>query len=169
MDTSLTYLQNRQATEDIDYILDPHIENQAKIEEKLHVAISSVAKDKNYSPEWINNKVGLFVVGATRISLFQDSVSQNVILWSSQNLVVYAAKWDWSLARKLKRIGSTRREIDISDAVAILHVINTGSDAPLSRQTAKGWNEIVYTPIEDDALDEVARRYKEQYGLDGLV
>lgn len=67
---SVTYLQNRPTTEDIDYILDPQIEDQVKTEEKLQVAIQKVAKSKGYSSEWFNNKVAQFAVNPTRIPLF---------------------------------------------------------------------------------------------------
>lgn len=66
----------------------------------------------------MNDKVGIFAVGDTAPSVFRESVAQNVILWEKENLIVYAVKWEWSLARKLKRIGSTSREEDVSDAVA---------------------------------------------------
>jgi hypothetical protein len=166
---SVTYLHNRPATEDIDYILDPQIQDQKKIQEKLHDAIQKVAKSKKLSPEWANNNVAQFAVGDTRVPLFQESLAQNLVLWKGKNLVIYAVKWEWSLARKLKRIGSTNREIDISDAVATLYELNKRNGAPLKQCVAKSWDEIVFSPIEDHVLDEVARRYKEQYGQDGMV
>lgn len=110
-----------------------------------------------------------FAVGSTRLPLFKESLDQNVVLWRGKNLIIYAVKWEWSLARKLKRIGSSNREIDISDAVAMLHEMNRRNGAPLDREVAKGWNVVVYSPIEDHVLDEVARRYKAQFGHDGLV
>ncbi len=166
---SVTYFRNREATEDVDYILDPTIENQAKAEEKLQRAIERVAKSKKLTPDWINDKVAQFAIGATRLPLFQESIAQDIVLFKGKNLIIYAAKWEWSLARKLKRIGSTNRVIDIDDAVAILHEINRRNKTPMSRQVAKEFNAIVYSPIEDHVLDEVARSYKMKYGEDGLV
>lgn len=48
-------------------------------------------------PNWANNKVAQFAVGATRLPLFQESVAQNVVLWEGKDFVVYAVKWEWSL------------------------------------------------------------------------
>ena len=124
---------------------------------------------KGYLPQWVNNKVAQFAVGDTRLPLFQESVAQNLVLWRGKNLIVYAVKWEWSLARKLKRIGSSHRDVDISDAVAILHELNTRNGCPLRREEAKGWNTIVYSPIEDHVLDEVAGHYRAQYDREGLV
>lgn len=130
---SVTYLQNRHATEDIGYILDPQIANQAKIAEKLHAAVRKVARSRGYALEWFDDKVAQFAVGATRLPLFQESVAQNVVLWRGTNLVIYAIKWEWSLARKLKRIGSSNRR----------------GGAPLQREVARGWKALVYSPIEE--------------------
>lgn len=124
---------------------------------------------KHYTPEWVNDQVAQFAFGDTRLPLFRDSIAQNLILWQGKNLVIYAVKWEWSLARKLKRIGSSNREVDKSDAVAILHEINTRNGAPLPRQVAKDWNQIVYTEIEDHVLDKITELYKEKYGQDGML
>ncbi|KFY45408.1 hypothetical protein V495_02999 [Pseudogymnoascus sp. VKM F-4514 (FW-929)] len=170
-------------------LLDKEIEHSTNLRKILPITLlakisttSSTLKSKtkrrfkkNYttlsrsSPEWANNNVAQFAVGDTRVPLFQESLAQNVVLWKGKNLVIYAVKWEWSLARKLKRIGSTNREIDISDAVATLYELNKRNGAPLKRSVAKSWDEIVFSPIEDHVLDEVARRYKEQHGQDGMV
>jgi hypothetical protein len=84
---------------------------------KRATAVGKVAKSRGYSPEWFNDKVAPFAVGATRLPLFEESVAQNIVLWQGKDLIVYAGKWEWSLARELKRIGSSSREADISDAV----------------------------------------------------
>lgn len=60
--------------------------------------------------------------------------------------IVYAVKWEWSLARKLKRIGSSNREVDISDAVAMLYEINRRKGASLDWQVAKGWDTVDIIP-----------------------
>ncbi|OAL35132.1 hypothetical protein AYO20_05609 [Fonsecaea nubica] len=138
---AVSHLGNRSATEDIDYIIDPNIENLGKIKEKLQKAIRTVADKRKISEEWINAHMEVFA---------------QVILWHGKNLVIYAVKWEWSLARKLKRIGSERREIDINDAVAILKIMMDQKGGPLEREMMKGWNTIVHTSIEDSVLDIVA-------------
>lgn len=58
-------------------------------------------------------------------------MEQNVVLWRGKNLVIYAVKWEWSLARKVKRIGSTGRDADVSDAVALLRQMVDDSKGPI--------------------------------------
>ncbi|OAG41608.1 hypothetical protein AYO21_04072 [Fonsecaea monophora] len=166
---AVSHLGNRSATEDIDYIIDPNIENLGKIKEKLQKAIRTVADKRKISEEWINAHMEVFAVGGTKMRLFQESIEQQVILWHGKNLVIYAVKWEWSLARKLKRIGSERREVDINDAVAILKIMVDQKGGPLERETMKGWNSIIYTPIEDSVLDIVAAGFSAKYGVPGIV
>lgn len=111
----------------------------------------------------------LFAVGDTKAPLFRESIEQQVVLWRGKNLVIFAVKWEWSLARKLKRIGSEGRDIDFSDAVEILKNMVDGNGGPLTRDTMKSWNTIVYTPIEDTVLDIVAAAFSANYGVAGIV
>jgi hypothetical protein len=166
---AVTYFQNRAITEDLDYMIDPTIENRPKIEQKLARAITNVGREKGYDRNWVNDRVTMFAVGDTAQSLFRDSVAQNIILWQGENLIVYAVKWEWSLARKVKRIGSTRREADISDAAALLRKMVEENGGPLQRERAKGWNQIVFTPIEDHAIDMVNGAYEDIYASHGFI
>lgn len=166
---AINYFHNRQATEDIDYIIDPRIKNLDKIKGKLQRAIAIVATAQGLPPEWINSRMEIYAVGQTKMSLFEDSVRQNTVLWRGKNLVIYAAKWEWSLAGKVKRLGSQCRDVDLSDAVAILHTMVNQNGAPLRRVTMKAWDRIVYTPIEDSALDRVASAYEAKYGRQGII
>ena len=56
-----------------------------------------------------------------------------------------------------------------TSSVTILHKINTCNGAPLPRQVAKDWNQIVYTEIEDHVLDKIAELYKERYGQQRIL
>lgn len=166
---AVTYFHNRESTEDLDYLLDPTLPNLAKIEEKLINAISRTATKHKYEEDWANDKIGMFAVGDTALPLFQKSLAQNAILWEGKNLVIYALDWEWLLARKVKRIGSTKRWIDISDAATLLKKLVGENGGPISRERAKGWNEIVYTPIEDEALDMVDKEYEKMHGSKGFI
>ncbi|KAF4461412.1 hypothetical protein FALBO_11800 [Fusarium albosuccineum] len=101
--------------------------------------------------------------------LFRDSIEQNVILWHGTHLIIYAAKWEWSLARKLKRIGSQRREVDVSDAVEILAIVVQEKGEPLTWEHVKSWDAIVYTPLDDTAITWVASAYYKRWGTHGIV
>jgi hypothetical protein len=101
--------------------------------------------------------------------LFQESIAQNIVLWESKSLIIYAVKWEWALARKLKRIGASYRPVDVSDAAAILRLMIEAQGAPLTRDALKGLNRIVYTPIEDKVLDKVAVEFEATYKFKGLI
>ncbi|KAM5432300.1 hypothetical protein McanCB56680_006530 [Microsporum canis] len=166
---AVTYFENRTTTEDLDYMVDPSLKNLEKIREKLVRAISNVAEKQGYDDDWVNDRVQQFAFGDFALPLFQDSVAQNVVLWEGKNLQVYAVKWEWSLARKVKRIGSSDRDTDVSDAVALLRKVVEENGGPISRERAKNWNQIVLTPIEDSAIDKVAQGYAKKYGSPGFI
>lgn len=94
--------------------------------------------------------------------LFVALNTQGVVLWQGSNLIIYAAKWEGSLARKLKRIGSHRREVDISDAIEILaHMVNEHG-GPLTWGAIESRDEIMYTPLDNNAITCVAKAYIER-------
>ena len=68
----------------------------------------------------------------------------------------------------MKRIKSERREVDVSDAVTILKIMVNKKDGPLEREM-KGWNTIVYSPIEDSVLKMVAANFSAKYGVPGIA
>ncbi|KAK8148598.1 hypothetical protein G3M48_009762 [Beauveria asiatica] len=150
---AVTLFRNRFATEDIDYIINPDTPNVDKIMDKFQAAIE---------------RMEIFVTGRNRQSLFRDSVTQNVVLWRGANLIIYAAKWEWTMARKLKRIGSENRKIDLSDAVEILAKMVQENGGPLALETVQSWDTIVYTPLDMAAIKRVADAYRERWGVDGI-
>ncbi|KAM3443358.1 hypothetical protein MY4824_000661 [Beauveria thailandica] len=165
---AVTLFRNRFATEDIDYIINPDTPNVDKIMGKFQAAIERVAKQRNLDKGWINTQMEIFVTGRNRQSLFRDSVTQNVVLWRGANLIIYAAKWEWTMARKLKRIGSENRKIDLSDAVEILAKMVQENGGPLALETVQSWDTIVYTPLDMAAIKRVADAYRERWGVDGI-
>ncbi|KAM3565689.1 hypothetical protein ARSEF4850_001289 [Beauveria asiatica] len=156
---AVTLFRNRFATEDIDYIINPDAPNVDKIMDKFQAAIERVAKQRNLDKGWINTQMEIFVTGRNRQSLFRDSVTQ----------IIYAAKWEWTMARELKRIGSENRKIDLSDAVEILAKMVQENGGPLALETVQSWDTIVYTtPLDMAAIKRVADAYRERWGVDGI-
>ncbi|EGX88130.1 hypothetical protein CCM_09266 [Cordyceps militaris CM01] len=149
---AVTLFHNRVSTEDLDYIMNPDTPGVDKIKQKLQIAIEAVCRQRELPADWINSQMEIFAIGANKQRLFRDSVTQNVVLWRGANLVIYAAQWEWSLARKLKRVGSQYRLIDISDAVEILYRMVEENGGPLALETVKSWDTIVYTPLDMDAI-----------------
>ncbi|KAM3452100.1 hypothetical protein MY3296_004837 [Beauveria thailandica] len=165
---AVTLFRNRDSTDDIDYIINPDTPNVDKIKDKFQAAIRRVSEQRGIDEGWINKQMEIFVNGRNKQSLFRDSVTQNVVLWRGTNLIIYAAKWEWTMARKLKRIGSENRDIDISDAVEILSRMVQENGGPLALETVKSWDTIVYTPLDVAAIKSVADDYMERYGAVGI-
>ena len=162
--------RNRDTPEDIDYILDPATKNVEKVKRKLQRAIQAVSNAQAIHDEWINSRMEIFAVGeANKKRLFQDSVRQGTVLWQGKNLIIYAAKWEWALARKIKRIGSQKREVDVSDAVELLGQMVRDHGGPLPYELIKSWDTIVYTPLDDAAIGQVAEQFIARFGYTGVL
>jgi hypothetical protein len=54
---AISHFHNGNSTQDIDYIIDPRIENLCKIKEKLQLAIGTVAKTYGIPAKWVNSRV----------------------------------------------------------------------------------------------------------------
>ena len=165
---ALVLFHNRLSTPDIDYILDPSVPQGKKHRGALQKAIDSVAKSQDIWDLWINSNMEILVWGDDKQRLFDDSVAQGVVLWQGDNLIIYAAKWEWSLARKLNRVACEDREVDVDDAVEILARMVQDNGGPLSWDTVKSWDTIIYSQLEDCAIKCVAEAYRERYGSVGI-
>lgn len=161
---------NRDATEDVDYILDPHIGNLQKAEEKLGAAIKDVTNQLGLADKWINDSMWVYSIGEPRKRLFKESIEQDQKLFSGRNLVIYAAKWQWALNRKLIRLsGDNPRERDLSDAVERIKRIIDASGRPLSRDLIKSWPTNSVDVIRDSVLDELATHFVAKFGTSPLL
>lgn len=163
---------NRSSTEDVNYILDPYIKNPTKAEEKLRTAIQTVTRQLELENKWINDSMSVYAAAKKGRTLFRESIEQNEVLFHGTYLVIYAAKWQWALARKLIRIsgqGDRGEGIDRSDSVELIRQIIGPKGKPLHRDVMKGWMDNIYTPIRDDVLDQVAADYETKYGTQDVV
>lgn len=84
--------QNLLSIQDTDYSMDPTTRNHVKTKDKLQEAINSAGLRYGLPEEWIDSRMDNFAVGENRECLFRDSVEQNVILWQTPYLIIYAAK-----------------------------------------------------------------------------
>jgi hypothetical protein len=165
---AVTYLRNRETTNDIDYLLDPTLPNVRKLEVKLRKAIQTVSEKAHYSTKWANDNLGVYAAGERRVHLFNDTVAQDIVVYRGKHLIVYAGKWEWILDRKLKRITLEDREDDLEDSVAILKVLTDKAGGPISKITIKSWYFNMFEQIPDEVLEQVGTRFKLQFGVEGL-
>lgn len=165
---SVSCLHNRHVTGDLDYILDPKLSK--KLMKKLEVANFKISRNTKIDEHWFNSGLSAFVLCKWKEQLFKDSVEQDLVLWQSENLVVYACKWEWALDRKLKRYKAELRNVDMWDALFILDRIISNRDGELvGREEIRSWYPNMLEPIPDSVFDVMAVRFRNQFGRDGLI
>lgn len=166
---SVTLIHNRPTTHDIDFILAPTA-NHDKILEKMRAAIARVADRYNLAEDWMNNSAEGYAYESLKHSLFGRAVDQNVVLYSGRNLIIYAAPWDWALARKLQILSSLPRpgQKDLSDAVAYLYRLNQQRRVLLTKAEARDFNQYILSPVSETAITNLDQAYRDTYRTRGI-
>jgi len=164
---------NRPATKDIDFLLDPNVEAVKEYHEEVMKVIRDVAIAGNFNEDWMNDDFQIFVGRSKRPSLFMQSVEQGVIAYQGKNLLVYAGRLDFALERKIRRIsdpGDRARDLDLSDAISLVHWLKSEDGHPLSTEYVTNLDENqIGMPIRREGIDRVAREYIKVYGTQGIV
>lgn len=117
----------------------------------------------------------MFVSKPRRKDLFLESVQQGITIYEGPNLVVYAGRLDWALERKLRRVAHARdrrkkKDVDISDAAALVKLMRNSGGLPLSFQWIRNLNLNGFdVPPTKEAIEEVARFYIQAYGEVGIA
>ncbi|KAJ2967842.1 hypothetical protein NUW58_g10351 [Xylaria curta] len=168
---AVKYFHVRMTTKDVDCLTDPNVDAAEDYREEIILAIQRVAEDLSLKNDWFNDELKGFVRTEKRMDLFLQAVEQGIVIFQGVNLVVYAARMDWQLERKLRRIaeGTNRRgeTKDISDAIALVKHIK-GDGPPLTREYLEGlnfngWEQSMYRGIE-----KVRKEYVRVYGEAGI-
>ena len=165
---------NRETTTDIDVLIDPNVDADRDYRATVLEAINAVSKAHGFAEDWINDQLRIFVKDDLRMLLFLESVQQNVLLYDGVNLQIYAGRLDFALERKLRRIaqrqGNRNVDHDVSDALAIVHYMVSNDGRPLSKDECVGLDENGFGLLIDEAaVDLVAERYLDKYGVQGIV
>jgi len=167
---------NREASFDIDCMLDPNLAAAADYLVEFEAAVSHVAQRGGYVDDWLNREVELFVAKHRRMNLFLESVQQGITIYEGANLIIYAGRLDWALERKLRRVAHARgrrgnKDVDLSDAAALVRLMRRpGNQPPLSFQYVRGLNLNGFdVPPTEDAVREVADYYARKYGEVGIA
>ncbi|OAA64212.1 hypothetical protein SPI_02859 [Niveomyces insectorum RCEF 264] len=168
-------LQNRAASVDIDCILDPNIAVAPDYVQDFNAAVSRAARRSELAGDWLNRELETFVSRSRLGNLFLESIEQGIALYEGTNLVVYAGRLDWALERKMRRVSHVhdrrkKKDVDITDAAAIIAYMVKSTGKPLSFEYVRGLNENGFdVPPTDVALQTVADFYVAAYGTQGLV
>ncbi|KAI0465822.1 hypothetical protein F4859DRAFT_347037 [Xylaria cf. heliscus] len=169
---AVKYFHVRKATKDVDCLTDPNIEAAKDYHNEIIFAVQRVAKALNLKDDWFNDDLKGFVRTEKRMDLFLQAVDQGIVIFQGVNLVVFAARMDWQLERKLRRIaaGTNRRGDvkDISDAIALVKHIK-GAGPPLTRQYLEGLNFNGWEPSMSRGIEIVRKEYVRVYGEAGIA
>ncbi|KAI1810423.1 hypothetical protein GGS20DRAFT_186047 [Poronia punctata] len=169
---AVKYLKVRAATKDVDCLTDPNVDAADMYREEIAEAALRVAKRLRLQKDWFNDELKGFVRKERRMDLFLQSVEQGILIFEGANMVIYAARMDWQLERKLRRIaaGTNQRNAtkDVSDAVALVRHIK-GDGPPLTRDYLEALNFNGFEQSMRDGIDRVRREYIKVYGEAGII
>ncbi|KAK7001700.1 hypothetical protein R3P38DRAFT_2558153 [Favolaschia claudopus] len=154
-------LGSRETTTDVDFLY-YSVQDDMTVKDLLHAA-QSVARSAGIRDEqWLNNHTESFIQKSVLGSLYQESVTQNRIVFDAGGLKVYAAAWPFAFVQKVIRNGSTQQKsYDIDDAVAYLKEMKNGAD--LSFGTVQGWAKKYKLPAPQLAsFEEIIGKYRQE-------
>lgn len=165
---AVSYLRNREATGDIDYLIDPEFVGDGDINKALHAAIESVGDRLKFNYEWFNDDISIFVTKRARENVFERADKQGITLFKGEYLEVLAAPIEWALERKLRRIYAGDRdrkaETDMADAVALLKKLKERTNEPLDLESIRTMNTNGFDVCPDhDTMHRVANVYRDEY------
>ncbi|QRW00483.1 hypothetical protein RhiJN_28501 [Ceratobasidium sp. AG-Ba] len=166
---STLLFRNRKTTKDVDFWA-PDRETNYIVSE----AGRAVAKRLDYDPYWLNSNMSVFIDTAnTHINFYENAVSQGVTLYSSDQIMVYAADWRYQLVQKLVRVemlsAGPVRDAQLSDIVYLAKVIMEREGvAELSRAAVRSWYKYTRN-IRDTTFDEVNEAFQDLFGVLAFV
>ncbi|POR36400.1 Uncharacterized protein TPAR_03404 [Tolypocladium paradoxum] len=167
--------RNRTASYDIDCLLDPNVAAVSDYPEAFEALIAAVAEKGGYTDDWINQEMQVFISRERRIDLFLESVQQGITVYEGANLIIYAGRLDWALERKIRRVAHARdrrmrKDVDVSDAAALVRRVRRHGEPPISFQYIRELNFNGFdVPPTDEAIREVADYYAQTYGEVGIA
>ncbi|KAK2793312.1 hypothetical protein FQN50_010009 [Emmonsiellopsis sp. PD_5] len=168
---AVTFLKNRTATGDLDYLLPPQWADDKDIKTPLRQAIRKVATGLDFNDEWANDDVSLFVSSRARETLFQQAKEQNIVLFTGEHIRVLAAPIEWAIERKIRRLYMGERdrkaEFDMSDCLTMLKYLRDRNDGPLDEEHIRTLNVNGFDVVPDKkTMDRIAAAYCEKYNED---
>jgi hypothetical protein len=170
---AVSLFQNRKTTKDIDFLLDPNVDAVEEYRQEVFRVIRIVAERRGLNEDWMNDELRIFVRRPNRLTLFLQSVEQNLVVYRGRRIIVYAGRLDFALERKLRRINerdqNRPRDLDLSDAVALLHSLK-GDGHPLSWNFVQKLDEnAIGMQVGEAGIKAVSQKYIELHGSQGVV
>lgn len=124
-----------------------------------------------YDIKWANDDVRMFLTLLNDpASLFQRSKQQNVLLYSDENLRIYAVLWEWVLVRKLKRLqmeGQVQRREDWNDCVVVTKLLYDKNGGGLEREMLTSFDDTDREPpVLETTIANLRRLVAHLYKVD---
>ncbi|KAH7340593.1 hypothetical protein B0J17DRAFT_652018 [Rhizoctonia solani] len=161
---STLLFRNRKATKDVDFWA-PDRETNNVVSE----AGREVARRLDYDPFWLNNNMSVFIdTQHTHVGFYERALAQNVTLYESAEIMVYAADWRYQLVQKLVRIEMMSmgpvRGVQLSDIVYLAKaMIDREGRSDMAKNHVRSWYR--YTKgIKDGTFEEVNNAYHDLFG-----
>ncbi|KIY74236.1 hypothetical protein CYLTODRAFT_448001 [Cylindrobasidium torrendii FP15055 ss-10] len=99
---SMQLFHNRQTSEDLDYVLVN--ETHAPY---LQQAFTHVCHELGWPNNWLSGNMSITCpTGDARDVWVKEAIHQNIIVYASDHLKIYAAKLQWCIASKMSRMAS---------------------------------------------------------------
>ncbi|KAG2085297.1 uncharacterized protein F5147DRAFT_589099, partial [Suillus discolor] len=107
----------RASTADVDFFSIDAANNPV-----LRDGIKSAAKTMQLGEGWMNNHTALFIAPNTKTNLYNEAISDGVVIFDEPGLKVLAAPWMYCLVAKLEKAGKrgNAKSYDMSDAAQYL-------------------------------------------------
>ncbi|KAL4780844.1 hypothetical protein BJX76DRAFT_337007 [Aspergillus varians] len=165
---AVNYLNNRESTKDLNYLLDPEWATDEDIKGPLEQAILRVSHRLQISEKWANEDMAFYVTKETRIHLFRKALKQNIILFRGDNVIILAAPIKWAVKRKIRWMftpGQSRKvEIDMGDLLAMLKWMRDRKGGPLNREHLRTQSLNSFDVVPDSSgMERIATAYREKY------
>lgn len=167
---AVTYFKNREATGDLDYMLEPEWAQDNEIKSPFQAAIALVAKMEKFELDWMNDGLEIWATPSACATIFARAYEQNIILFDGKTLRIWDAPFEWALERKLRRIAYSQRgdkKVDMEDALALFKHFREANEGPLDMESFRqlNMNGFDIAP-EPDHMEKVAANYRDLYKED---
>lgn len=160
---NLLLLGTRPSTSDVDFFNQQLEPNQIK----LIQAATKYARKQNprLSDDWLNNRNTVFIPTPLRLSLTNQAIEQNEVVFKLDGLTVLAAPWHYAFIAKVDRISGSGKPYDLGDAAAYLNrYLELHSMSSIVADIPIGWAAQYNVKIAPGALRAVNEESYRRYG-----
>jgi len=167
---AVTYFKNREATGDLDYMIDPQWAQDDEIKTPFKEAIESVAEKEKFEDDWMNDELRIWTTPKARETIFARAYQQNILLFDGQSLRVWAAPLEWALERKIRRVAFSERgekKVDMEDALVLFKHFREANKGPLDMEYFRNLNMNGFDLVPElHYMEKIGAEYRDMYDED---